>query len=406
VPKTIVEPPGENDASSPAGTRERRRAAKGRSTNNPTNPGVSTSEITKLIRPLLPGKLAAAPSAKARGTPHASAARATLTIRGITATLNKTLGKPQPLRSGYTSAMPEMSSYPPGTPCWIDLAAPDIDAAKSFYGGLFGWESQEVGSTEETRGYHFFTLNGKLVAGFGPPGEGEPPSWRSYVAVEDAGETAGKAKEAGGEVLLDSTEVLDVGRMAVFRDTEGAVICAWQPARHHGAELANEPGAFSWAELATRDPDAAKSFYSAVFGWNTVDREMGPITYVELQVDGRAVGGMLPLTEGPRKRSLRTGSSTSRSTTSTARWKSGRAGRRGRSPQAGHAGGIVRRPAGSKRRRLRRDRAVRAGQGRLVVMEERDRPDLDRVREALEEEEKEIEEAMEDEESEEEERPG
>jgi uncharacterized protein len=194
--------------------------------------------------------------------------------------------------------MPEMSSYPPGTPCWIDLAAPDIDAAKSFYGGLFGWESQEVGSTEETRGYHFFTLNGKLVAGFGPPGEGEPPSWRSYVAVEDAGETAGKAKEAGGEVLLHSTEVLDVGRMAVFRDTEGAVICAWQPARHHGAELANEPGAFSWAELATRDPDAAKSFYSSVFGWNTVDREMGPITYVELQVDGRAVGGMLPLTEG------------------------------------------------------------------------------------------------------------
>jgi hypothetical protein len=40
-------------------------------------------------------------------------------------------------------------------------------------------------------------------------------------------------------------------------------------------------------------------------------------------------------------------------------------------------------------------------------MEERERPDLDRVREALEEEEKEIEEAMEDDErDEDEERPG
>jgi uncharacterized protein len=192
--------------------------------------------------------------------------------------------------------LPERTEYAPGTPSWLDLAAPDMDSARSFYGGLFGWEAQAApGPPEETRGYEFFTLNGKAVAGFGPPGEDEPPSWRSYVSVTDAGETAAKVKDAGGEVLLEPMDVMEAGRMAVFRDKEGAVICAWQPGQHKGAQIVNEAGAFAWTELATRDPEAAKSFYTEVFGWETVDREMGETAYVQLQADGRPVGGMLPL---------------------------------------------------------------------------------------------------------------
>jgi predicted enzyme related to lactoylglutathione lyase len=194
--------------------------------------------------------------------------------------------------------VPERTEYAPGTPCWLDLAAPDMDEAKSFYGGLFGWEAQTApGPEEETRGYSFFTLNGKTVAGFGPPGPDEPPSWRTYVSVADADETAGKVKDAGGEVLFDPLDVMEVGRMAVFRDTEGAVICAWQANQFAGAQVVNEPGALSWNELATRDLDAAKSFYSAVFGWEAAEQDMGDIPYVMLQVDDHPVGGMLPLTD-------------------------------------------------------------------------------------------------------------
>ena len=36
-----------------------------------------------------------------------------------------------------------MSTYsqakPAGTPTWIDLMAPDIDAARAFYAAVFGW---------------------------------------------------------------------------------------------------------------------------------------------------------------------------------------------------------------------------------------------------------------------------
>lgn len=39
---------------------------------------------------------------------------------------------------------------------------------------------------------------------------------------------------------------------------------------------AHEPGSFSWVELATSDQQAAKAFYSALFGWAAVDSAIGP----------------------------------------------------------------------------------------------------------------------------------
>ena len=45
----------------------------------------------------------------------------------------------------------------------------------------------------------------------------------------------------------------------------------WQPARHRGAELVNEPGALTWSQLHTRDADGAAAFLGEVFGWTRED---------------------------------------------------------------------------------------------------------------------------------------
>jgi uncharacterized protein len=85
--------------------------------------------------------------------------------------------------------------------------------------------------------------------------------------------------------------------MAVFADPTGAVFAVWQPRAFAGAELVNEPGAFAWNELNTRDTDAAKSFYGEVFGWTFEDNDMGEMgTYVGIQLDGAPVGGMIDIT--------------------------------------------------------------------------------------------------------------
>ena len=130
-------------------------------------------------------------------------------------------------------------AHAPGTFCWTDLAAPDMTAAERFYTGLFGWTSEPAGGdSEETRGYTFFKLDGKRVAGYGPPGPGEPPSWRPYVAVESADAAAAAVRDAGGEMLLDPMDVMDEGRIAVLLDTGGGVCCVWQPRAHDGCSTA------------------------------------------------------------------------------------------------------------------------------------------------------------------------
>jgi predicted enzyme related to lactoylglutathione lyase len=189
-----------------------------------------------------------------------------------------------------------MPDYAPGTPSWVDLGSPDVDASISFYGSLFGWTASEPGPPE-AGGYRFFLQDGKMVAGIGPlMMEGQPPAWLNYVTVADADETAGEARDAGGTVFVEPMDVMDVGRFSVLADPTGAALGLWQPRRHTGAELVNEPVSLTWNELETRDPKAAKPFYGALFGWEAETTEMGGGEYTTWRLDGQPVGGMADIT--------------------------------------------------------------------------------------------------------------
>ena len=190
--------------------------------------------------------------------------------------------------------MAEFTTYPPGTPSWVDLASPDIEKSKAFYGGLFGWDP--LVGPPEAGGYVMFQKGGKNVAGaMQIMTEGQPPAWMTYVDVEDADTTVDLVKKAGGTVFVEPMDVLDVGRMAVLADPTGAAIGLWQPRAHKGAELANEPGSFCWNELQTRDTDKAKAFYAEVFGWGAETHETPGMTYTEWKRGEHSVGGMMDM---------------------------------------------------------------------------------------------------------------
>jgi predicted enzyme related to lactoylglutathione lyase len=191
--------------------------------------------------------------------------------------------------------MAEFSSYPSGTPSWVDLSTSDPDAASAFYAGLFGWQVQDLGP--EAGGYRMCLKNGKQVAGIGPMmSEAQFPAWSTYVSVDDAKATVDKASSAGAKVIAEPMDVMGQGTMAVLVDPTGAYFSLWQPGMHTGAQLANEAGAFTWNELQTRDTAAAESFYRAVFGWQAQHRDMGGgTTYTEFQLDGHSVAGMMAM---------------------------------------------------------------------------------------------------------------
>src|SRR5438067_4150748 len=128
-----------------------------------------------------------------------------------------------------------MPEYQPGTPSWVELSSPDPDAAASFYGEVLGWSATEAGAPE-TGGYRMFQHDGKNVAGLmGQMQEGQPTAWATYVSVADADDTAEKVKAAGGNVMIEPMDVMDLGRMAVFADPTGAVFGVWQPKAFAGA---------------------------------------------------------------------------------------------------------------------------------------------------------------------------
>ncbi|HUB03541.1 MAG TPA: VOC family protein [Solirubrobacteraceae bacterium] len=194
--------------------------------------------------------------------------------------------------------MSERTSYAPGTFSWTDLSTTDQEGAKQFYGELFGWDAddQPVG---DGMTYSMMNIGGKPVAGISAQNEmqrqaGAPPAWNSYVTVESADASADRASKLGATVIAPPFDVMDVGRMAVIQDQQGAFFMVWEPKLHIGASIVNAPGALSWNELATVDLDSSAAFYSELFGWQADLIEDMPFPYRVIQNNGAGNGGMRP----------------------------------------------------------------------------------------------------------------
>jgi len=174
----------------------------------------------------------------------------------------------------------------------------DVDAAKKFYAGMFGWEFKD-----DTSDYGVYTMalkNGKDVGGMykrAPEQEkmGIPSNWLSYVSVEDVDAMTEKARSMGAQPLMEPMDVFDIGRMTAMRDPHGAAFALWQAKKSYGSHLANEPGAFTWNELYTNDVDGSGSFYTNLFGWGSNSADMGGMKYTSFMNGERPAGGMMEI---------------------------------------------------------------------------------------------------------------
>lgn len=194
--------------------------------------------------------------------------------------------------------MPRIDSHKPGTFCWIELSTTDQQAARKFYGALFGWSVQEMPMGPGDV-YDFYQLQG-LTAAAGCKlrpeqiSQGVPPHWMLYITVEDADATAKRAAELGAKVIAPPFDVFSSGRMAVIQDPTGAMFSIWQPKDNQGTSISGEPGTMCWADLATRDVPAAKSFYEGLFGWRVSASPNDTSGYLHIQNGEDYVAGMPP----------------------------------------------------------------------------------------------------------------
>ncbi|WP_338863385.1 VOC family protein [Myxococcus stipitatus] len=189
--------------------------------------------------------------------------------------------------------MPAVDKHEVGTPTWVDLVTPDLEGAKAFYGGLFGWTFQT--GTKEAGFYTMCQLGGRDVAGMGVkrPEDPGPPRWSIYFETDNVDAFVSRATQLGGKVVVPPMDVFDSGRLAFIEDPTGAHFGLWQSRGHHGAQLVGEPGTLVWTDVHTRDAARAKDFYKALLG--LAPQSIENMNYFILNKGDKGVAGVLQM---------------------------------------------------------------------------------------------------------------
>ncbi len=118
-----------------------------------------------------------------------------------------------------------------------------------------------------------------------------PSLWNCYVTVDDVDALIDVVNSNGGKIVYGPADVFDSGRMMLIQDPTGAMLNLWQPKTNIGAGIVNTVGAMCWNELITTDAEKAKTFYTALFGWEY----SGDDNYTYISNNCRANGGMLQM---------------------------------------------------------------------------------------------------------------
>lgn len=154
-----------------------------------------------------------------------------------------------------------------GTPTWVDLITPDVDAAREFYHALFGWEYDISGP--EYGGYSNARVGARIAAGMSGPMPDAPPvpsAWSLYFASNDVEADVARAVELGAQLHVAPMAIEPFGKMAMLTDPTGAPFSFWQSGSHIGSQVNDEPGAAAWYELYSSNIGQARDFYCALLG--------------------------------------------------------------------------------------------------------------------------------------------
>ena len=108
----------------------------------------------------------------------------------------------------------------PGNWVWAELWTTDPKASSRFYSQVIGWEYVELDRPDGA--YPTFQSAGESRAGLVPIEKGEMETgWAPYIGVADLEATLARARELGGEVLLEPNQEIYAGRVAALADPTG-----------------------------------------------------------------------------------------------------------------------------------------------------------------------------------------
>jgi predicted enzyme related to lactoylglutathione lyase len=103
---------------------------------------------------------------------------------------------------------------------WSELSTSDVDKATAFYGKVFDWKTQRP---FEGTDYTVLQNDDRAIGGaMKSPMEGMPSFWLVYFDVDDTDATVKTARDNGASIMVEPTDIPEVGRFAVITDPQGA----------------------------------------------------------------------------------------------------------------------------------------------------------------------------------------
>ena len=119
-----------------------------------------------------------------------------------------------------------MSAPAANTVAWFEIGAPDVDAAKAFYGPLFSWSFAPDGTNT------LITAPGAAgpSGGIFNTGGNIPPYAVFVVQVTDVAATAARAEGLGGKVVVAPNKLDDGMVVAYLTDPNGSMFALFSPA--------------------------------------------------------------------------------------------------------------------------------------------------------------------------------
>ncbi|MHC4472548.1 MAG: VOC family protein [Planctomycetota bacterium] len=109
--------------------------------------------------------------------------------------------------------------------CHIEIPVGDPEAAKRFYGEVFGWQFQDIPEMEYTL---YTTREGEMGGGIMKRHEGVPQQMVNYLCVDDIGATLERIQNHGGKVVHPEMPVGNVGWAAWASDPDGNLFALWK----------------------------------------------------------------------------------------------------------------------------------------------------------------------------------
>ncbi|MGB5502023.1 MAG: VOC family protein [Polyangiales bacterium] len=187
-------------------------------------------------------------------------------------------------------ATPEL----PGKFVWHNLVTGDGEAAREFYGELFGWEFE----VKDDGGYSVIRYQGRNLGGILDTSKDGKMSkrghWLSAMSVPNLKASLAAVSKAGGKQLESPIDVSGVGRVVTVEDADGAVLHLLESSKGDPPDAEPAVHTWLWHELLANHSERAVEFYRSAFGYRVEALKKKPgKDYRVLWSSGEARAGIL-----------------------------------------------------------------------------------------------------------------